>query len=181
MPWGRPAKVFPPQAGQLAGGIGDGQIDAAFRTVIYPLIVSARASRLALLLWPALAMAFVFLWMVMDEYVAARRQTLEAMRRFAEHFVREFERPLLQSPDDPRPIRARLRASPERGRMEILLAPAGLHRYPNLTDHKKNVMYDVDRVVRLLNARSFVGAAPFARGTWVVVSFQFRGEPHEDR
>ena len=179
MPWGRPADVFPPQVDQLVVGVRDGRIDAAFRAVVYPVILWARDSGFALLLWPSVAVAVVVLWMLVDEYFTARRQMLDAMRRFAERFVREFERPLLQSPADPRPIRARLRASPDRGRLEILLAPAGSHRYPNLTDHKRNVTYDVDRVVQLLNARSFVGAAPFAQGAWVVVSFQFHGDTHQ--
>ena len=171
--------MFPPQIDELVVGVRDGRIDAAFRAVVYPVILWARDSGFALLLWPSVAIAVVALWMIVDEYFTGRRQMLDAMRRFAERFVREFERPLLQSSADPRPIRARLRASPDRGRLEILLAPAGSHRYPNLTDHKRNVTYDVERVVQLLNARSFVGAAPFAQGAWVVVSFQFHGDTHQ--
>lgn len=171
--------MFPPQVDALAGGVPGGQIDATFRTVVYPVILWARASGFAQLLWPSVAIAVVFLLITIDEYFKTRRQTLDAMRRFAERFVREFERPLRQAPADPRPIRARLRASPDRGRLEIMIAPAGSHRYPNLTDHKRNVAYDVARVVELLNARSFVGAAPFAKGEWVVVSFQFHGDTHQ--
>lgn len=163
----------------MRGTVFSAQADAAFRTLVYPLIQWGRATGLAVVLWPLVAIAGVFLWLVVDEYFRVRRQTLDAMRRFGARFVREFERPLLQSPADPRPIHARLRASPDLGRLEILLAPAGSHRYPNLTDHRRNVMYDVARVVQLLNAHSFVGAAPFARGAWVVVSFQFHGDTHQ--
>ena len=70
---------------------------------------------------------------------------LVVMKHFAHRFVREFERPLIQQPTE-RPLRSRLRLSPARARVEILLAPGQGRRYPNLSDHRKNVEYDVVRV-----------------------------------
>ena len=74
------------------------------------------------------------------------------MKLYAERFVEEFERPLVQPHLAHRPIQSRVRFKPGRARFDVLLAPepeAGL-RYPNLTDHKKNVMYDVVRIQRAL-------------------------------
>jgi hypothetical protein len=45
-----------------------------------------------------------------------------------------------------RPVRSRLRCGARLGRFDILLAPGEGRRYPNLSDHKKNVEYDVARV-----------------------------------
>src|SRR5688572_31651992 len=104
----------------------------------------------------ALSLAFVcasvvfLVWLAcraIDEYFAHREMALDEMRRFGEAFVREFERPLRQPPFLESPIRTRVRASPERGRVEVFVAPNGGQRYPNLSDHRSNVMYDVARVL----------------------------------
>jgi hypothetical protein len=95
------------------------------------------------------------------------------MNQFAQLFVREFERPLIRHAADPA-IRARLRVSPYRARMEICLAPGNGHRYPNLSDHRKNVEYDVDRVLSALADDSFVRGRLRVREGWVVVPFRFR-------
>jgi hypothetical protein len=55
-----------------------------------------------------------------------------------------------------------------------MLAPDAGLRYPNLTDHKSNVMYDVVRIQRALSEHAFVSSRPYARGRWVVVPFRFR-------
>ena len=104
-----------------------------------------------------------------------RQRTLEVMTGSGTRFVCEFERPLIQPVPDPHRIRSRLRARPERRRLDILLAPSGKGRYPNLSDHKDNVMYDVVRVVRLLRDQSFACGPPYAEGDWVVVPVQFKG------
>jgi hypothetical protein len=124
--------------------------------------------------WVALVIALAFAWSSVDDYFSRRQQMLDAMRRFGEIFIREFERPLIQ-PDDPeRPIRSRLRASVHRRRLEILLAPTHGRRYPNLSDHKKNVDYDVTRVLQRLRDQTFVRSPLYAQDQWVVVPFQFQ-------
>ena len=108
-------------------------------------------------------------------YFSDRQRTLDVMTAFGTRFVREFERPLIQPVPAPQRIHSRLRARPQRKRLDILLAPSGKGRYPNLADHKDNVLYDIVRVVRLLRDRSFSCGLPYAEGEWVVVPFQFKG------
>ena len=127
-------------------------------------------------LWVVVIVAAACLWNVCDQYLAERRRTLEAMRWFGQAFVREFERPLLQLPA-PSPIRARLRPRPERGRVEVLLAPGSGRRYPNLTDHKANLTYDVARIMHGFRDQPFTPVPPYAEGPWVVVPFLFQSRP----
>jgi hypothetical protein len=126
-----------------------------------------------LIAWTALALGAVLAWRAMDEYLVERDATVEAMKRFGQTFVREFERPLRQSNGSDRPIESQLRASPDRGRLEILLSPGGGHRYPNLSDHRTNVLYDVARVLKVLHDERFVCEQVYSKGPWVVVPFQF--------
>jgi hypothetical protein len=126
-----------------------------------------------LIAWTALALGAVLVWRATDEYLVEREATVEAMKRFGQTFVREFERPLRQSNGSDRPIESQLRASPDRGRLEILLSPGGGHRYPNLADHRTNVLYDVTRVLKLLHDERFVCEQVYSKGPWVVVPFQF--------
>jgi hypothetical protein len=115
----------------------------------------------------------LFGWRVLDGYVGRRKAVLVVMNHFAYRFVREFERPLIERPTEP-PLQSRLRLSPARSRLEILLAPGQGRRYPNLSDHKKNVEYDVGRVLRSLADDSFVPDSLSSRAGWVVVSFRFK-------
>jgi hypothetical protein len=117
-------------------------------------------------------------WLV-DDYVARRQDTVRAMKQYAERFVEEFERPLMQPHLARRPIQSRVRFKPGRARFDVLLAPDAGLRYPNLTDHKKNVMYDVVRIQQALSPHAFVSSRPYARGRWVVVPFRFRVETRE--
>jgi hypothetical protein len=114
-----------------------------------------------------------------DEYFRKRALVLHTMKRFADRFVREFERPLIQQHLPDRPIQSRVRFKPARWRLDVLLAPHGGLRYPNLTDHKRNVIYDVARVQEVLQDRAFVSSQPYARGRWVVVPFQIRVDIRE--
>jgi hypothetical protein len=162
-------------AGRLHGE--EPGVVASASTVDAALDTLARAigrldSRLAL--WAALALAIALTWSSLDEYLADRNGMLAAMHRFGEAFVREFERPLLQHDDPSRPIRSRLRANPRARRLEILIAPGGRRRYPNLSDHQKNVEYDVARVLQRVRDRAFVGGPLYADGQWVVVPFEFQ-------
>ena len=111
-------------------------------------------------------------WKFADDYMVRRKTALLVMRHFAHRFVREFERPLIQQPTE-LPLRARLRLRPARRRVDILLAPGEGRRYPNLSDHRKNVEYDVVRIVSLLADDSFVRDPLYTHADWVVVPFRF--------
>ena len=102
------------------------------------------------------------------KYIDERRARVEVMKRFGNRFISEFERPLSRGVRK-RPISARLRCAAGRRKVEILLAPANGHTYPNLVDHRRNVEYDVERVLRLLRHEPFIGEAPYAEGRWVVI------------
>ena len=69
--------------------------------------------------------------------------------------------------------KSRLRLAPARRRLDVLLAPADGRTYPNLFDHRRNVEYDVERVVWLLRGEPFINGRPYARGPWVVIPFYF--------
>jgi hypothetical protein len=125
-----------------------------------------------LVLWGLLVVVIALTTHGMTDYLGDRAITVAAMRRFGERFVQEFERPLIQPDFSDRPIQARLRFIPHRARLDVLLAPNAGRRYPNLADHKKNVEYDVTRVVQVLRDYAFVTGRLYARGHWVVVPFQ---------
>ena len=129
--------------------------------------------------WSTVVLALALTCWLVDEYLAGRRDTLRAMELYAERFVEEFERPLIQPHLARRPIQSRVRFKPGRARFDVLLAPDAGLRYPNLTDHKGNVMYDVVRIQRALSEHAFVSSRPYARGRWVVVPFRFRVETRE--
>jgi hypothetical protein len=130
-------------------------------------------------IWSTVVLALALTCWLADEYLAGRQDTLRAMKQYAERFVEEFERPLIQPHLARRPIQSRVRFKPGRARFEVLLAPEAGLRYPNLTDHKGNVMYDVVRIQRALSEHAFVSSRPYSRGRWVVVPFRFRVETKE--
>jgi hypothetical protein len=92
-----------------------------------------------------------------------------------EEFVGAFVRPLIEPGRVP-PIEVRLRFLPRSRQLQIRLAPSGGRRYPNLRDHKRNVEYDVDRVVRLLGPHVVVRSPLRAEGKWVVVQIGINGQ-----
>jgi hypothetical protein len=116
-------------------------------------------------------------WRVVDDRLARARTATIVMRHFATRFVHEFERPLVWAGE--RPLRSRVRYSARRGRLDILLAPGAGRRYPNLSDHKKNVEYDIVRVVNALGDASFVNGPPYIQAGWIVVPFQFKTGPRQ--
>lgn len=124
-------------------------------------------------MWAALVVAAIVAWCGIDDYLAQRDVTVAAMKRFGQAFVREFERPLREPDRQERPLQWQLRASPDRGRLEILLAPCGRRRYPNLSDHKTNVAYDVARVLAAIRDERFVCEASYSMGSWVVLPFRY--------
>lgn len=127
------------------------------------------------MMWTALAFAGALMWRSVDGYLDRRETTLAGMKKFGERFVLEFERPLRELHRSGRPVRSELRAIPERGRLEIRLAPVPGHTYPNLADHRGNVAYDVGRVLDALGDPAFVRGPMYTHGSWVVVRFELRG------
>jgi hypothetical protein len=93
-----------------------------------------------------------------------------AIRRAGDDFVAAFAWPLVDlSPGVP-PIRTRLKFVRRTEQLEISIAPGPGRRYPNLADHKKNVEYDVGRVMRILGNGYVLTNPPRAAGKWVVVT-----------
>jgi hypothetical protein len=118
-------------------------------------------------------------WRILEGYFGRRRAVVIVMRHFADRFVREFERPLIRQDAAEPPVRSQVRFRPRRARLDILLAPGTGRRYPNLSDHKKNVEYDVVRVLHLLADESFVGGPLYTQGGWVVVPLHFKVGPKQ--
>ena len=129
------------------------------------------------MVWLGAAMVVPWVgWRILDDHLVRKKTRTIVMKHFATRFVQEFERPLVWS-DAERPLRSRVRYSARRGRLDILLAPGKGRRYPNLSDHKKNMEYDVARVVHALADQSFVNGTPYTQAGWVVVPFQFKTGP----
>ena len=128
----------------------------------------------AIVWWGVAVMAVLLLADAARHYVTRRRAVVSMMQQFGERFICEFERPLMQPGCLERPVESRLRTIPRRKRLEILLAPTGKRRYPNLSDHRRNVTYDAERVVRVLKDERFVGGQLGAHGRWVVIACHFR-------
>jgi hypothetical protein len=134
------------------------------------------------MVWLGVAMVVPwFGWRILDDYLARRKTTSIVIRHFAHRFVDEFERPLVRFNGAERPLRSRLRRSARRGRFEILLAPGKGRRYPNLSDHKKNVEYDLARVMRMLADDAFVCGRAYTQAGWVVLPFEFKATPTHHR
>jgi hypothetical protein len=132
------------------------------------------------MLWLCAAMAVPwFGWRIVDNRLARRKTAAIVVQYFVKRFVDEFERPLVRYDVWERPVRSRLRFGVRRGRFDILLAPGEGRRYPNLSDHKKNVEYDVARVMHVLADNSFVSGTPYTKAGWIVVPFQFTDGPRQ--
>jgi hypothetical protein len=132
------------------------------------------------MLWLCAAMVVPwFGWRIVDDYLARRKKASIIVHCFVQRFVDEFERPLVRYDVGERPVRSRVRCGIRRGRFNILLAPGEGRHYPNLSDHKKNVEYDVARVMHVLADDSFVSGAPYRKAGWIVVPFRFTTEPSQ--
>jgi hypothetical protein len=105
-----------------------------------------------------------------------RRMCAHEMQRFGTDFLREFARPWSHYRGASPLPRMRLRMSPRRARVEILVAPSSGRTYPNLTDHRINVEYDIARVTATLRRDSFATGQPYAEGEWVVLPFHLQKE-----
>jgi hypothetical protein len=114
----------------------------------------------------------VFLVLLVSSAVAAyaaARPIPPAVQRVGEDFVRAFAWPLIDPSAAVPPIAVRLRFVRHAEQLEICIAPNGGRRYPNLLDHKKNVEYDVHRVLQVLGPAVAVSDCLRAEGKWVVV------------
>ena len=132
------------------------------------------------MLWLSAALVVLSLgWWMVDGYLARRNTASIVVRYFVHRFIDEFERPLVRYGVEERPVRSRLRCGARLRRFDILLAPGEGRRYPNLSDHKKNVEYDVARVMHALGDDSFVSGALYAQAGWIVVPFQFTAGPRQ--
>ena len=124
----------------------------------------------------ALVVGVLAIWETLAVRRTPARLALAAtMTDFGRRFVREFERPLFRAGADAPAVASRLRPLPARRYLDILLAPRGQWRYPNLSDHRANVEYDIGRVMQLLNDDRFVAERLFSQGRWVVLRCFVRG------
>jgi hypothetical protein len=123
--------------------------------------------------------ATLLLWYIADQYWNDRQATIARLTRFGEAFIREFERPLVQPRSSDRALQSRMRLQPDRACLEVLLAPSGGRRYPNLTDHRRNVEYDVARVLEVLGGQSFATGPLHQQGPWVVIPFEFKNRQQQ--
>ena len=142
------------------------------------IVAAAHVPPLRILRWwwaPVLFFATALGWIATQNYLERRQATSRTLERFGMSFIREFERPLLQQPGAESPLRSRLRLLPQRDWVEILLAPNDGWHYPNLSDHRKNVESDVERIVTLLGEGRFVCGRLATRGPWVVIPFRLEG------
>jgi hypothetical protein len=91
------------------------------------------------------------------------------LQRAGEAFVGAFVWPLIDPGSSVPPVLVRLKFFRRSERVEIHLAPNHGRRYPNLLDHKRNVEYDVERVLRLLGPGVALSSRLRASGKWVIV------------
>jgi hypothetical protein len=124
-------------------------------------------------LWILLFASIALMTYGADRYFRSRRKFADRMQQFGARFVQEFERPLIR-PDSSAPIQSRFRVMPLAARLDIFITPGAGHRYPNLADHRKNVEYDVKRVLTVLRDQPFVESPPYMHGRWVVLPFQWK-------
>jgi hypothetical protein len=168
----------------VATGLTDavGPVANSTRTVWAPRIRLAYEDVLRLIqsadsniaLWLALLALIAVATHGADLYFRDRQRVLDAMQQFSQEFIQEFERPLTARDASVRPIQSRLRFAPHSSRLDILIAPGAGHLYPNLMDHRRNLEYDLKRVLHALRDQPFVTGRPYMDGPWVVVPFQLK-------
>jgi hypothetical protein len=123
-----------------------------------------------------LVLATLVGWHFVTVYSKGRRALVSLMTAFGERFIREFERPLVRPGSEARSLESRLRLRPRQKRLDIVLAPPVGRTYPNLSDHRKNVEYDVGRVVNVLKDDRFVVERLSGQGRSVVVQCRYRAD-----
>jgi hypothetical protein len=174
---GVPEVLAAPTAFASPGGPGDNDAGDGPRSAAADVFRRLEGVDLTML-WLCAGMVVPWLgWRTVDNYLARRKTASIIVGSFVDRFVDEFERPLVRYDLGERPVRARLRHGAGLRRFDILLAPGEGRRYPNLSDHKKNVEYDVARVMHVLGDNSFVSGRPYTRAGWIVVPFRFTADP----
>ena len=144
-------------------------------TTVRPELASVSSNiDLNLVLWAALVAAIALAGGMAGEHLQHRETVVQAMKIFGERFISEFERPLIHPGREEPMIQSRLRFHPGRGQLDVWLAPGTGRHYPNLLDHKQNVLYDVGRIMQTLVDQPFAVAPLYANGRWVVVPFQLK-------
>jgi hypothetical protein len=132
------------------------------------------ASLVALGVWITL-----LAWFLTTRYYEMAASVPPAAKHAAQRFVDEFARPLVRHDLTGPPIRARVRFLSSGQRFDISLKPAVGRRYPNLSDHRANVEYDVERVLQLLGNEVARGGPLRAEGEWVVIPIRWSaGKTH---
>ena len=66
----------------------------------------------------------VLIWIVAGRYIGERQASVDTMRGFGDKFISEFERPLFRRCASEPAVKSRLRFTPRRQTLEVLLAPA---------------------------------------------------------
>jgi hypothetical protein len=163
-----------PAAAPPVGSNGSSDWTRHVRTAYDDVIRLIRSPDSDLGLWIVLLALIAIATHSADHYFKDREQVLKAMQQFSQKFVREFERPLVVGELSVRPIQSRLRFAPHASRLDILIAPGAGRRYPNLTDHRNNVEYDLKRVLSVLRDEPFINGRPYMDGTWVVLPFSLK-------
>jgi len=137
-----------------------------------PLTV-ARADRTPLYVPAAgiVGAALLFVVLLSAAVALAPGQIPPTVRRDGENFVTVFARPLVDESSRVPPIETRLRYRRRKQQLELSIAPTRGHRYPNLADHRKNVEYDIDRVLRVLGNYA-LSKPPRTNGKWVVITIR---------
>jgi hypothetical protein len=162
------------------------QIRAGWQAcLIEPAVEHAAAARLPvgvthLALLIVLCSAGVIVWLAIDASLAKMAARSRALEKFGAAFIREFERTLIDERTARPVIRSELVLSPDRRTLEVLLAPTGGRRYPNLADHRTNVEYDVMRVVSFLNDRRFICGPLREHGSWIAVPFRLKNDRQKE-
>lgn len=150
---------------------------APFVPPVVPSAVAPAAMRFDIR-WALTFGAVVSLMLLMISAVssyAAARPMPPAFQRAGEDFLKAFATPLVDPTSAAPPIAGHLRFIRRKKRLEICIAPTGGRRYPNLSDHRKNVVYDVHRVIGIIGAHRVVCDRLHAEGRWVVVSIRLAG------
>jgi hypothetical protein len=155
--------------------------DITRATDTLPVIVSdGRRSDIEVAVRIGLAVFLILLpWALLAEHLRQTRPVPIPMRHHAHRFIDAFARPLLLQSSTDAPIRSRPRYQPARREVEILIAPGAGRRYPNLSDHRGNVEYDVRRVLCLLENCLVVSRPLRVEGQWVVISVRSNADVKE--
>ena len=145
------------------------------KKALVPALLLRLAATPEVLVGLALLLAMLIALEVAENSPAMRARAT-VLRTFGDRFAREFERPLLRPVPGDRAVDARVRVSPVRRTVDILLRPADGRSYPNLADHAANVKYDVVRVVRAIGDERFIPDRLSAEGRWVKVGCRVKSD-----